>query len=214
MIAGVVLAAGGSSRLGRPKQLLPIGGEPLLRHTLRAMLNSALDDVVVVVGHEAEAVRAAIADLPVRVVRNPDYALGQSTSVIAGLGALTPTTEAAIFLLGDQPGTRPEVIDALITTWRATHAPIVAPQYTGGIGNPVLFAPSVFPELLTLKGDRGARSIVRAYQRQGRLEIVPIGHPAPPDVDTESDYAALLIATESPSPCAQGEGLGRGSFRE
>lgn len=208
MIAGVVLAAGTSSRLGRPKQLLPVGGEPLVRHTLRAILASKLDDVLVVLGHEADAVQSAIAALPVRVVHNPDFARGQSTSVRAGLAALAPETEAAVFLLGDQPGVDPDVIDALITAWRDTNAPIVAPRYTGGIGNPILFDRRLFPELGTLEGDRGANRIVRLLERQGRLEIVPIHHPAPPDVDIESDYTALLAATTSPSPFAKGEGLG------
>jgi molybdenum cofactor cytidylyltransferase len=208
VIAGVVLAAGRSSRLGRPKQLLPLAGDPLLRHTLRAVLNSALDDVLVVIGHQAQAVHETIADLPVRIIVNPDYAHGQSTSIRAGLDALTPETQAAMFLLGDQPGIEPSVIDALIQTRRETGSPIAAPHYRDGIGNPVLFDRHVFPELLTIEGDRGAQAIVRAYQRQGQLQLVHINLPAPPDVDTEADYLAMLAATKSPSPCAQGEGLG------
>lgn len=203
MIAGVVLAAGSSSRLGRPKQLLPLHGEPLLRHTLRAILASSLDEVLVVIGHEAAAVQAAIADLPVRTVFNPDYALGQSTSIRAGLHALLPETTAAIFLLGDQPGIDPGVINALIQTWRHTSAPVAAPRYTDGIGNPVLFDRGVFPELTSLAGDRGAQPIVRAYQRQGRLKTTPVDAPAPPDVDTDDDYTAILAATKSPSPRAR-----------
>ena len=208
MIAGIVLAAGRSSRLGRPKQLLPLGGEPLLRHTLRAILASSLDDILVVTGHEAEAVQAAIADLPVRIVLNPDYALGQSTSVLAGLRALPPETGAAMFLLGDQPGIAPTTIDALIQTWRETHAPVVVPSYTDGFGNPVLFDRLSFPELKSLEGDRGAISIVRSYRQRGQLASVQVASPAPSDVDTEEDYAALLAAVKSPSPTAVGEGLG------
>ena len=208
MIAGVVLAAGQSSRLGRPKQLLPLQGEPLLRHTVGAILTSALDDLLVVIGHEAAPVRQAIADLPVRIVFNPKFALGQSTSVRTGLHAWSPETDAVMFLLGDQPGIDPRVINALIANWRATNAPIVAPRYTDGIGNPVLFARSVFPELMTLEGDRGANPIVRAHQQRGLLDVLTVHHPAPPDVDTEADYTTLLATTKSPSPCAQGEGLG------
>ena len=208
MIAGVVLAAGRSSRLGRPKQLLPLGGEALLRHTLRATLASSLDEVVVVLGHEADAVRAAIADLPVRSVFNPDFARGQSTSVRAGLEALSPETEAAVFLLGDQPGIDPDLITALIAAWRASDAPVVAPRYTDGVGNPVLFDRRVFPNLLTLEGDQGAKPIVRDFQRKGLLETVAIPYASPPDVDTEADYAAILAATNSPSPFSKGEGLG------
>lgn len=240
MIAGIILAAGRSARLGRPKQLLPVHGEPLLRHTVRRALASSLDTVLVVVGHEANAVRAAICDLPVRIVDNPDAAQGQSTSVIAGLAALNAPLdpgaramqasplqadiEAVMFLLGDQPGVEPEVIDALISAWREHGAPVVAPRYQDGIGNPILFDRAVFPDLLTLRGDTGARSIVRVRQQAGDLLQVPVDRPAPPDVDTEEDYAALLVsyapnprvlsanaqtaAKTSPSPRAQGEGVG------
>lgn len=194
MIAGIVLAAGRSSRLGRPKQLLSIHGEPLLRYTVRRILASALDEIIVVIGHEADAVRAAIADLPIEVVFNPDAALGQSTSVIAGLRALTPGTEATVFLLGDQPGIDPAVIDALIASWQETGAPVVAPRYADGIANPVLFDVRVFPELAGLRGDTGARAIVRAREKHGELSTVAIPWPAPPDIDTEADYAAMLAS--------------------
>jgi molybdenum cofactor cytidylyltransferase len=196
VIAGVVLAAGSSSRLGRPKQLLPVRGEPLLRHTVRRILASTLDEIIVVVGHEADAVRTAMAGLPVHVVGNPDYERGQSTSLLAGLAALSPDAEAVVFLLGDQPGVDPAVIDALIAAWRETGGPVVAPRYADGVGNPVLFARDVFPELTVLTGDTGARSVVRARRRAGDLHLVPVPHPAPPDIDTEEDYAALLATIE------------------
>jgi molybdenum cofactor cytidylyltransferase len=227
VIAGIILAAGSSSRLGRPKQLLPLHGEPLIRHTVRRVLASSLDCVLVIVGHEADAVAATLADLPVRIVKNSDAALGQSTSVVAGLEALseaaaiadsplsreewrtTPASplqsqpEAAIFLLGDQPGVDPSVIDSLIAAWKVSYAPVVAPRYGDGLGNPILFDRRVFPELRALGGDVGARAIVRKYQAAGLLVLVPVASPAPPDVDTEEDYAELLrrLALEgSPSP--------------
>jgi molybdenum cofactor cytidylyltransferase len=194
VIAGVVLAAGRSSRLGRPKQLLPLAGEPLIRHTARRALAAPLDEVIVVVGHEGEAVRAALADLPVRIVVNPDAERGQSTSVLAGLATLGPETEAVIFLLGDQPGVDTKVIDALASVWRETGAPVVAPRYQNGMGNPVLFDRRTFLEFETLTGDAGARPIVRAHAAAGDLRLVPVAGSAPPDVDTEADYAALLAA--------------------
>jgi molybdenum cofactor cytidylyltransferase len=199
VIAGIVLAAGRSSRLGRPKQLLPLHGEPLIRHTLRRVLSSSLDQVILVVGHEAEQVREAVAGLPVACVFNPDAAAGQSTSVHAGLAALSPETEAAVFILGDQPGIDPEVIDALMATWRATRPPVVAPLYEDRMGNPVLFDRRVFAELAALEGDSGARPVVRAYHDSGELRLVPVAGLAPPDVDTEADYAALIAAL-SPGP--------------
>jgi molybdenum cofactor cytidylyltransferase len=216
VIAGIILAAGSSSRLGRPKQLLPVQGDPLIRHTVRRALQSSLNEVLVVVGFEAEAVRRAIGDLPVRIVENPDAASGQSTSIVAGIEALHEMTrgatgvrrgdasvarpsprqsakvEAVIFLLGDQPSVDPAVIDALIAAWRDSQAPVVAPRYTGGIGNPVLFGRRVFPELMALGGDVGARAIIRKYQAASELVLVPVDRAAPPDVDTEEDYTALL----------------------
>ena len=194
MIAGIVLAAGQSSRLGRPKQLLPVHGEPLLRYTLRRILGSSLDDIVVVIGHETDVVRAAIADLPIEIVFNPDAALGQSTSVIAGLRALAPETEAAMILLGDQPGVDPAVINRIVAAWQETGALIVAPRYRDGIANPVLFDRGVFPELANLDGDAGARRIVRAHESAGTLHLVPVETAAPRDVDTEADYAALITS--------------------
>jgi len=197
VIAGIVLAAGLSSRLGRPKQLLPVLGEPLLRHTLRRVLASSLDDILLVVGPEADAIRAAAADLPLTVVFNPDAARGQSTSVRAGLGALSPEVDAAMFLLGDQPGLDPGVIDTLIRAWRTSGAPVVAPLYDDDIGNPVLFDRRVFPELASLEGDTGARPVVRAYHTSGALLLQPVAGSSPRDVDTESDYAALIAAMTS-----------------
>jgi molybdenum cofactor cytidylyltransferase len=100
--------------------------------------------------------------------------------------------EAVIFLLGDQPGVDPAVIDALIAAWKTSGAPVVAPKYSDGLGNPILFDRRLFAELRALGGDVGARAIVRKYQSAGELVLVPIAGPSPPDVDTEADYAALL----------------------
>jgi molybdenum cofactor cytidylyltransferase len=194
MIAGIVLAAGRSSRLGRPKQLLPVQGEPLLRHTIHQVLASSLDSVVLVVGHDADAIRDAVADLSLDVVFNPDAALGQSTSVRAGLAALPPDVEAAVFILGDQPAIDPKVIDALIAAWSESGAPILAPLYEDGMGNPVLFDRRVFPELTVLQGDTGARPVVRRYHASGEVQLVPVAGRVPPDIDTEDDYAALIAA--------------------
>ena len=198
MIAGIILAAGRSSRLGRPKQLLPVHGEPLIRHTVRRVLGSSLDQVILVVGHEADEVLAAVEGLPAVCVFNPDAAVGQSTSVRAGLAGLAPNVEAAVFILGDQPGVDPKVIDTLIDAWQESRSAVVAPGYEDRIGNPVLFDRRVFPELALLEGDAGARPIVRAYHESGELQLVPVAGAAPPDVDTEADYAALIATFPPP----------------
>jgi molybdenum cofactor cytidylyltransferase len=195
VIAGIVLAAGSSSRLGRPKQLLPLQGEPLLRFTLQRILTTRLDVVYVVLGHRADEISGAIADLPVRIVLNPDAERGQSTSVLAGLQAVAATEpDAVMFLLGDQPQVNPTVVNALIRRWQDTHAGVVAPRYADGIGNPILFDGGVLAEFTTLDGDTGARAIVRAHQHSGAISLVEVNSPAPRDVDTEADYAALLAS--------------------
>lgn len=204
MIAGIILAAGRSSRLGRPKQLLPLAGEPLIRHTVRRVLESSLDRVLVVVGSDSDAVREALEGFPVLFVPNPRAADGQSTSVVAGVRALSDIEpagnldiEAVVMLLGDQPTINPSVIDTVIQRWRESNAPIAAARYTDLMGSPVLFARSLFPDLLQLQGDTGARDILRAKRETGNLELIPIDRPAPQDVDTEEDYQRLL-ATFTP----------------
>ena len=196
MISGVILAAGRSARLGRPKQLLPLAGQPLLVHVLRHAAASALDEVILVLGHEAAAIAAAVGDWGQRLVLNPDHAAGQSTSLRAGLAALDPATNGALFLLGDQPQVGPTVIDGLIAAHSARGGRIMVPRYGGQPGNPVLFARALFPELARVTGDEGARSVVRAHPND--VIHVDVGPGPPPrDVDTEEDYAALLAAWEA-----------------
>jgi molybdenum cofactor cytidylyltransferase len=190
-ISGVILAAGRSSRLGRPKQLLDLLGEPLLRHVVRNSVASDLHDVVLVLGYQAAQIESAVGDWGQRVVLNPDYAEGQSTSLCVGLGAIDPSAEAVVFLLGDQPQVGPGIIDALIDQFRESGAPIVMPTYGGIAANPVLFAAELFPDLARITGDEGARSVV-ARNRE-RVATVAVGDGPPPrDVDTEADYQALL----------------------
>jgi CTP:molybdopterin cytidylyltransferase MocA len=193
VIAGVVLAAGASSRLGQPKQLLPFRGRPLLETTLARVVTARLDEVVVVLGGSAEAILAQIDLHGARPVLNPDYRDGQSTSLRAGLAAVEDRAEAVVFVLGDQPLQSVAVIDALVATYRQTGAPIVAPTYGGVRGNPVLFASVTFPLLHGLSGDQGARPLLRA--RADLVRDVPVGVPAPPaDIDTWDDYRAVLAA--------------------
>jgi molybdenum cofactor cytidylyltransferase len=196
VIAGIVLAAGRSSRLGRPKQLLPLKGEPLLRFTLQRILSTSLDVVYVVLGHHADDITPFIEDLPVRIVYNPHAGQGQSTSVLAGLNAVAPAEpDAVMMLLGDQPQIDPEVVNRLISRWQETRTGVVAPRYAGGPGrNPIIFDRVVLPELMTLTGDIGARDIVRAHQARGDISLVEVNAPAPRDVDTEADYVSVLAS--------------------
>ena len=190
MIAVVVLAAGTSSRMGRQKLLLPVGeGRALLRLSVERVLAGGLDDVVVVLGRDADEVAAALSGLPVRTVLNPRYAEGQSTSLRAGLGALRPGTEAVVVALGDQPLPDPGLIGRLVAVFRDTRRPVVAPRYRDGRGNPVLFAAALFDELRAVTGDQGGRGVIAADP--GRVAEVVVDTPMPADIDTWADYGPL-----------------------
>lgn len=161
--AGVLLAAGESRRLGHPKQLVEWQGQPLVRRAAQAALQAGLDPVVVVTGAFAAEVQVALHDLPVQVVFNPDWAAGQSSSLRTGLEMLPERTQAALFLLSDQPYLTPELIQALTRRHAETQAAIVAPRAGGRRANPVLFDRVAFPELLALQGDAGGRQIINRY---------------------------------------------------
>jgi molybdenum cofactor cytidylyltransferase len=190
-VAGLLLAAGVSTRMGRPKQLLDWGGRSLVRATAETALAARLDPVLVVVGGARAEVERALAGLPLRTVANPDYAAGQSTSLRAGIAALEADSDAVVVLLGDQPFVSAAIVERLVAEWRASAAPIVAPVYAGQRGNPVLFARAVFPELLAIRGDQGARTVLAADP--ARVRLVAFDDPRPlADIDTLEDYQRLL----------------------
>lgn len=202
-VYGVILAAGSSSRLGQPKQLLPLAGRPLLAHTLEHAARSSLAGLVVVLGHAARAIEAQIdfAAVGARVVHNARYREGQSTSLHAGLAALPSDAAAALFILGDQPLIAPTIVDALIAAYRASDQPIVLPRYEDGRGNPVLIDRALWPELLRVRGDQGARGVVRAHPADV-LETPVAGAGLTADIDTLADYERLRtrFAADAPGP--------------
>lgn len=186
-VAAIVLAAGGSARMGQPKQLLPVDGQPMVRRVTAAACATNLKQVVVVVGAQADAVRQALVSLTVDVVVNESWAEGMSTSVQAGLSALAPGIQAVLIILADQPGLTPELISTLVARYHATRAAIVAPFYQGQRGNPVLFDRSLFDELGAIRGDQGGRMLILHHERA--LERVEINDPSVLlDVDTRQDY--------------------------
>lgn len=189
MIPGVVLAAGLSLRMGRAKLLLDWGGKPVVRRVVEQVKAGGVDEVVVVLGREAQGIREALSGLPVRFVGNPEPEAGQASSIACGVSALGPGVSAALIALGDQPALPPEVIPRLLQTFRETAKAIVAPLYRGVQGNPVLFAATVFPELRALTGDRGARSVVE--KDPPRVALVSFDLPMPADLDTFEDYERL-----------------------
>jgi molybdenum cofactor cytidylyltransferase len=194
-VTGVILAAGASSRMRQPKQLLDWGGRPLVRVVVEEALAAPLDDLLVVTGGAHAAVARALAGLPVRVVYNPDYAAGQSTSLRAGIAALGPSVEAALVLLGDQPFVTAAVIGAILAEAERTDAPAVAPSYRGRRGNPVLFRQPLFSELTTVEGDQGARGLLARLG--GSLALVAIDDDRPLiDIDTPEEYARVAPRQE------------------
>lgn len=191
MISGIVLAAGRSQRMGQPKLLLPWNGVPLVRHVTQIALGSRLDQVIVVTGHRVAHVSAALSDLPLQLVHNEAFLDGQSTSLRAGIAALSVETEAAVVLLADQPLLRSTTIDALIDCYRQHQPLIVVPRYAGKRGNPVLFARELFPALQMISGDQGARQVIREHQDQVQwLDTTDEGVVL--DVDTPDMYQRLI----------------------
>jgi len=190
VIAALVLAAGLSRRMGRPKLLLDLAGKPVVRWSVEAVLPH-VDDAIVVTGREDSAVRTALVSLPVRFTVNPHPEAGQGSSIAAGITALAPSTDAVLVILGDQPRLPASVIPALLGAWKKTSKAIVAPSYRGLQGTPVLFAASVFSELAVLGGDVGARAVVGADSR--RVERIELDVPMPADVDTPEDLARLHV---------------------
>lgn len=167
----------------------------MLQHVLAAAGDVGLDEILVVVGHAANEVAAAVR-LPsrARFVLNPDYEQGQSTSLRAGLRAADPGTGAALILLGDQPGVRRDAIEAVAEGWRRGAGPIVQASYQGRTAHPTLFDRSVWPELERAAGDEGARSLLDAHRDW--LRPVEVGGLPPDDIDTEDDYARVRRAFE------------------
>jgi len=186
-VAGVVLAAGGSRRLGQAKQLLNWRGRPLVWHAVQAARQGGLAPVIVVAGAQAQAVRAALQDEPVRVVDNPSWEQGQSTSMRRGLEAAAAGAEAVVFLLCDTPFVDAALVRELRRTHSRSLAPIVAPQVLGRWANPVLFDRVTFPALRQVTGDRGGRAVFDRFGVTG----VPWDPKILIDVDTPEDLERL-----------------------
>jgi molybdenum cofactor cytidylyltransferase len=194
-VAALILAAGASSRMGRPKQVLPFGGSTLLRWVAEQAVASAVSRVFVILGAHAAVVEPSLDGLAVETIWNPDWEEGQGSSVRTGVRYLlerAPETSAVVFLLGDQPFVTSASIDRLILTYRRTGAPLVASeQCDGQLGAPALFSSAFFGELARLKGDAGARQVLHSHED----EAVGLSLPgAELDVDTPADYDRLVAA--------------------
>ena len=191
MIAGIVLAAGASTRFGRNKLLLSWEGESLARRAARVALDAGLDPVVVVLGHDAARVAQELAGLPVRTVVNAAHARGMNTSLAAGVAELPAEAAAAVVLLGDMPRVTAEMVASLVRTFRETGAPLVASDYAGVLAPPTLYARPLLPELGGHEGDGAGRRLVRRHERElGRVEFPA---EALMDVDREDDWRRMCV---------------------
>ena len=183
-VSGLVLAAGGSSRLGQPKQLLPFGDATLLDHVLGVARACPFDQLVCVLGGAEDEVRATVRFDGVEVVVNPVFGSGCSSSIAAALPVVAG--DALVLLLGDQPGVTPSTVRALLAG--RGDAPLAACRYDDGRGHPIAFARSAFADLAALHGDKGVWKLLD----RGPVADIRVPGLVPRDVDTWADYRAAL----------------------
>jgi molybdenum cofactor cytidylyltransferase len=188
-VGAIVLAAGSSTRMGRNKLLLPLGGQPLVRRAAAAAAGAGLDPVIVVVGHDADRVREALAGLPCASVLNRDHAGGIRLSLQAGLRALPAEVSAAVVVLADMPFVTAAMIRSVVEAYLQGTPPLVVSRYGSVIAPPTLYDRSLFPELLGLTGEGAGKPVVLRHQDEARIVSWP--EEALADVDVPEDYERL-----------------------
>jgi len=190
-VAGIILAAGKSTRMGSTKQLLPWSGTTILGHIILQASMSYLDHLVLVLGHKAGQIVSELEFHNFALVFNPEYDKGQSSSLKKGINNLPNNIQAAIFLLADQPLISFSVIDKIIDTYIQTSSPLIIPVHKERRGNPVLIDRSIFPRLMRLQGDTGARAIFDEYSDL-LLEVDIPDQGICLDIDTWDEYIKML----------------------
>ena len=194
-IAGVVLAAGTSSRMGKNKLLLEFGGTTVLRRAVATALEAELDPVLVVLGHESDRARAELADMPCAAVINEEYARGMNTSVKAGIAAVPPDAAGAVLMLADMPLVDTAMLRALVDAYRGCDAPLIVSTYAEVIAPPILYGRELFGELLALDAEACGKRVVKQH-RDDAIELRwPIS--ALTDLDVPEDVARVRAAVES-----------------
>lgn len=194
-ISGLILGAGASQRFGPPKQLLPFRGTTMLGYVVdQAQRASALDEVVVVLGRAADEIRERVDFGAARVVENPVFGEGCSSSYRAGISALNPESTAIMIILGDRPEISPEIINQLAEAWRDRDAPIALCSYHGRKGHPMIFAQTMFPQLMDLHGDKAAWKLVDA--NAAAVQEVQFNLPFPDDINTTEDFKRFAAVTK------------------
>ena len=194
-VTGLVLGAGGSERLGRPKQLLAYGEGTLLGHVVGVARACPFDQRVVALGGAADDVRESVDLAGADVVVNDAYGTGCSSSIAAALRAVDPRCDVLVLMLGDQPGVSAATVAALLTG--RGDAPLAVCRYDDGRGHPIAFARNTFGALADLHGDKGVWRLLD--QRAAEVAEVRMEGPIPLDVDTEEDYAAVLASARAPA---------------
>ncbi len=187
----ILLAAGASTRMGRPKQLLPVNGQPLLRQVVETALAAPVAPVLVVLGAHAAEIRPCLDGLPVQIVVHAGWAEGMGSSLRVGMEALAavqPAPGGVVIALGDEPGFSADHVLRLIETHRVTHQPIVASAYGEVRRPPVFFSAKYFPALRALQGDAGAGPLLRAHAPEVATVNLAVVH----DLDAPADYADYL----------------------
>jgi len=197
--AGLVLAAGSSRRMGSPKQLLPIGGKPLLQRVVEQANQSQLDEVVVVLGAAADEIRAGVDLGRATVLVNPDHASGMASSLRAGVISLAPEVDRVVVILGDQPDIDSSRLNQLLELQETSGLPAAALSFSGLLHPPVVLERKLWADLMGLEGDVGCRAVIRAKpELVAKLPVAgDLKHPI--DVDTPEDYERFKLL----SPGAQ-----------
>ena len=190
-VAAVILAAGSSTRMGENKLLLALDGETVVRRALRAAADAGLDPVVVVLGHEAERVRAEIAGLPCVPIVNPRHAAGKGTSLQAGIAEVSSATQAgaAVVMLADMPFVTAAMLATVVARHRASGAPMVVSRYGEVNAPPILYARALFAELLALPGEACGKEMIRRHKPEAALVTWP--EDALADIDLPEDYRRI-----------------------
>ncbi len=194
----ILLAAGSSSRLGKPKQLIPYQGKSLLQHSLQVAVDTGMQPLVAVLGANAELVKKEVKNQEIRVIINNNWQEGMASSIRNGLQQLlvvAPETSAAIIMVCDQPFVTTTLLIDLVAKYQQTGKPIIASSYDHILGTPALFDKTIFASLLELKGDTGAKKIIKENPDWVETVNFPLGKI---DIDTEADYEGLALPPEKP----------------
>lgn len=194
-IAGIVLAAGSSTRMGANKMFLALAGESVLRRSVRLASATSLSPLIVVLGHEADRARGELAGLPCRPVINPEYKLGLCGSIAAGIAAVPPEVIAAVVLLADMPLVTPTMIEATLDRYRQGGVPLVVSSFGDVVAPPMLYDRSLFPELRLLTGDGCGQRVFKRH----RPEALTVAQPAAAlsDLDEPKDFERVKALVEA-----------------